>query len=106
MSPRSKTSRTFPLRNLFIPGRSIEACGAFCIGKGSTLNAQLSMPNSQSSSLDVGRSPRRKRCEGGLDGGRLLFLYGRNRHQTTRPNFARPRLGFFERSPEGFWETE
>src|SRR5205823_12606410 len=35
----------------------------------------------------------------------VRVLYGRNRCQTTRPNFARTRLGLFQRSPEGFWQS-
>src|SRR5437879_7424358 len=42
VSPRSKTSRTFPLRSFWIPGSSIEDCVAICMGKCSTFNAQLS----------------------------------------------------------------
>ncbi len=33
VSPRSKTSRTFPLRSFLIPGRSSEAMDAVCTGK-------------------------------------------------------------------------
>src|SRR5206468_2558800 len=35
----------------------------------------------------------------------LNSVYGRNRCQTTRPNFARTRLGLFQRSPEVFSQS-
>src|SRR5881392_2873749 len=35
----------------------------------------------------------------------LNSVYGRNRCQTTRPSNARTRLGLFQRSPEGFWQS-
>src|SRR6059036_3476218 len=61
VSPRSKTSRTFPLRSFLIPRSSTEDCVAICMAERSTLNAQLSTSNSVSSlsvgrwTLDVGR---------------------------------------------------
>src|SRR5213593_1533783 len=61
VSPRSKTSRTFPLRSFLIPRSSTEDCVAICMDERSTLNAQLSTSNSVSSlsgvrwTLDVGR---------------------------------------------------
>src|SRR6266487_5652830 len=42
VSPRSKTSRTLPLRSFLISGSSTEDWVAVCMGKCSTLNAQLS----------------------------------------------------------------
>src|ERR1700736_6495856 len=45
VSPRSKTSRTLPLRSFLIPGRLIVDCGEVCILK--TLNAQRSTFNVQ-----------------------------------------------------------
>src|SRR6266576_5528621 len=95
VSPRSKTSRTLPLRSFLIPGRSIEDCVAICI-----FNAKRPTPNAQRPmdfcverwTLDLERST-------------LNSFYARNCGQTAGANIARTRLGFFERSPEGLWET-
>src|SRR5207245_6807969 len=65
VSPRSKTSRTFPLRSFLIPGRSTKDCGEAAISATS-------------------------------------LLHGWNRRQTACANFARTRLGIFQRSAEGF----
>src|SRR2546422_4330701 len=35
-----------------------------------------------------------------------ILGYGRSRRQTACANFAWTRLGFFQRSPEGFWKSE
>src|SRR5213080_3383230 len=54
--PRSKTSRTFPLRIFFIPGRSIEDCVGACISEHRTSNAERRTSNKfLHSILDVGR---------------------------------------------------
>src|SRR5213592_3167539 len=54
--PRSKTSRTFPLRSFFIPGRSIEDCVGACISERRTSNAERRTSNKfLHSILDVGR---------------------------------------------------
>src|SRR5947208_15410148 len=53
VSPRSKTSRTFPLRSFLIPGRLTNDCGAICMGKRLTLNAQFSTVESRISSLSA-----------------------------------------------------
>src|SRR5205809_5128356 len=56
VSPRSKTSRTFPLRSFLIPGRSIEDCVGACISERRTSNAQRRTSNKfLHSILDVGR---------------------------------------------------
>src|SRR5438034_10901806 len=54
--PRSKTSRTFPLRIFFIPGRSIEDCVGACISERRTSNTERRTSNKfLHSILDVGR---------------------------------------------------
>src|SRR5437867_3919671 len=56
VSPRSKTSRTFPLRSFLIPGRSIEDCVGACISERRTSNAERRTSNRfLHSILDVGR---------------------------------------------------
>src|SRR5947208_286005 len=56
VSPRSKTSRTYPLPNCFIPGRSIEACVGACISSRRTSNAERRTSTKfLHSILDVGR---------------------------------------------------
>src|SRR5436309_13348047 len=56
VSPRSNTSRTFPLRSFLIPGRSIEDCVAACISEHRTSNAERRTSTKfLHSILDVGR---------------------------------------------------
>src|SRR5215470_15985801 len=59
VSPRSKTSRTLPLRSFLIPGRSMEESDAVwrvavCISQRSTLSAQHSTPKVFASRRPIG----------------------------------------------------